>query len=156
MSCSVALVVSLLASSARGELAAWDRARVTEVAKELVKATDALEEAFLRQPPPDPGSIQRVPYLRLKNRVRMLRSEARVLLKSLEEGDGREHTDWIYTILISHARSARYEAAKVFVAEEVGEKARVVRGLLNQLGPYYDQDFTTLAPAPSIEPGPAR
>jgi hypothetical protein len=149
--CSVALALSLLAPSARGELAAWDRARVTEIAKDLARATDALEVAFTQQSPPSQESSQRVPYYQLKNRVRMLRGEARVLLKSLEEGDGREQTAWIYEILASHARSARYEAPRVFVTKEVGERAAVVRHRLNQLGPYYDPDFATLAPDPNIE-----
>jgi hypothetical protein len=154
--CAVALAVSLLAPSARGEVAAWDRARVTEIARDLARATDALQVAFTQQPPPSQGSSQRVPYYQLENRVRMLRGEARVLLKSLEEGDGREQTAWIYEILISHARSARYEAPRVFVAKDVGERAAVVRHLLNQLGPYYDPDFATLAPDPNIEPSATR
>jgi hypothetical protein len=150
----LALAVLLLASSARGELAAWDQARVTAVAKELTTATDALYETFLQQPsPPNLGSLESESYHQLKYRVRMLRGEARMLVTLLEGGDGRDQTLLIYEILISHTRSARYEALEVFVAKDVGERAAAVRGVLNQLGPYYDPDFTMLAPDPSIEPG---
>jgi hypothetical protein len=154
--CSVALALSLPAPSASGDLAPWDRARVTQIAKDLARATDELEVAFTQQPPPSQGSGQRVPYYQLKNRVRMLRNEARVLVTSLEQGSGREQTAWMYEILISHARSARYEAPRVFLAKDVGERAAAVRQVLNQLGPYYDPDFAALAPHPSIEPSAPR
>lgn len=153
--CAVALAV-LLAPSARGDLAAWDQARVTTIAKGLATTTDALYETFSQQPQPEPGSRQSEPYQELRHLVRNLRGEARVLLKSLEEGDGRDQTAWVYEILMSHARSARYAARGAFVAEEVSVRAAAVRGVLNQLGPYYDPDFPTLAPDPTIEPGSDR
>ena len=151
------LTVSLLAPSAKGELAAWDQAKVTTLAKDLATATDALYETFMQQPPPpNPGSTQSESYYRLEHRVWMLRTEARVLVKSLEDGDAREQTELTYEMLMSHARSARYEAQSVFVAKDVGERAAAVRGVLNQLGPYYDPDFRTLSPDPNIEPGATR
>jgi hypothetical protein len=153
---SLALAVLLLAPSAKGELEAWNQAKVSGFASNLAEATDALYETFSQQPPPKPGSMQSESYHRLEHRVWMLRVEARVLLKSLEEGDGREQTLWTYDNLLSHARSARYEADGVFVATDVAERASTVRGVLNQLGPYYDPDFRTLAPDPKIEPGATR
>jgi hypothetical protein len=154
---SLMLAVLLVAPSATGELAAWDRARVAGLAKDLATATDTLYETFMQQPPPpNLGSMQSESYYLLKHRVRMIRGEARVLVRSLEEGDGREQTVWIYENLMSHTRSARYEAPEVFIAKDVGERAASVRGVLNQLGPYYDPDFRTLAPDPNIEPGATR
>lgn len=151
------LAVSLLAPSARGELAAWDQAAVTGFAKDLAKATGALYDTFMQQPPPpNPRSTQSESYYRLEHRVWMLRIEAGVLVKSLEEGDAREQTELTYEMLMSHARSARSEAAGVFVAKDVGERAAAVRGVLNQLGPYYDPDFRTLSPDPNIEAGATR
>jgi len=151
------LVTSSLAPSARGDFAAWDQAKVTRLAKNLATATDALYETFLKQPPPpNPGSMQSESYYRLEHQVWMLRCEARLLVTSLEEGDAREQTDLTYGMLMSHARSAREEAPRVFVAKDVGERAAAVRGVLNQLGSYYDPDFQTLAPLPNIEPDAAR
>jgi hypothetical protein len=146
----------LLAPSASGELAAWDQARVAALAKDLATTTQALSETFTQQPQPEPGSMQSRYYYRLEHRVRMLRVEARMLVRSLEEGEGREQTEWIYDNLMSHARSARYEARGALVAEEVSDRAAAVRGVLNQLGPHYDPDFRTLAPDPEIEPGADR
>jgi hypothetical protein len=148
---SLAIAFLLLVASARGELAAWDQAKVTALAKELASATDAVHETFIQQPPPNLGSMQSESYYRLKHWVWMLRGEAHVLVKSLEEGEGREQTMWIYEILMSLARSVRYEAPYVFVARAVGEQAAAVRGVLNQLGPYYDPDFQALPPHPHIE-----
>jgi len=152
---SLALVM-LLASSASAELAAWDQAKVTGLAKELATATDALHETFLQQPPPNLGSMQSHSYHRLKQFVRLLHSEARVLVRSLEAGEGREQTASMYETLMSLARSARDEAGRVFVTKDVGERAAAVRGVLNRIGPHYDPDFPTLAPHPNIEPGATR
>mgnify|MGYP003456212032 CR=1 FL=1 len=155
--CLLAMILLLPAANARAELAAWDQAKVTGFAKDLVTATDALYDTFMQQPPPpNPGSTQSASYHRLKHRVWMLRGEGRVLVKSLEDGDAREQTELTYEMLMSHARSARSEASIVFVAKDVGERAAAVRGVLNQLGPYYDPDFRTLAPDPNIEAGATR
>ena len=153
---SLAIAGLLLAPSARAELAAWDQAKVTGLAKELEKATDALYQTFLQQPPPNVGSMQSQSYYRLKQLVRMLHSQVGVFANSLEEGEGRDQTVWIYKTVTSLTRSARLEAGRVFVAKDVGERAAAVRGVLNQLGPYYDPDFQTLPPHPNIEPGATR
>lgn len=152
---AVALVLSL-APDARTEVAAWDQARVTVLAKELAAAVDALDESFGRQPQPEPGSTRSRSYHALDHRVRMLGVESRMLVQSLEEGEGREQTLWIYDNLLSHGRSARYEARSAALAEEVGERAGAVRAALNQLGPFYDPDFQVLAPDPNLESGATR
>jgi hypothetical protein len=149
------IAVLLLAPSAKAELAAWDRAKVAGLAQELRTATDTLYEAFLQQPTPT-LALQADAYHQLKQLVRMLHSQVSVLDKALEEGDGRDETVWIYETVMSLARSARLEAARASVAPEVSERVTAVRRALNQLGPYYDPDFQTLAPHPNLEPGETR
>jgi hypothetical protein len=151
----LAIGALLLAPGARAELATWDQAKVTGLAKELETATDALYQTFLQQPPPS-LAMQSESYYRLKQLVRMLHVQVDVFTKSLEEGEGRDQTVWMYETVMSLARSARLEAGRVFVAKDVGERAAAVRGVLNRLGPYYDPDFQTLAPHPNIEPGTRR
>jgi hypothetical protein len=141
---------------ARGELAAWDQAQATTLAKALRTETESLYDTFLEQPQPDVASMQSNSYHRLKQMVRLLRIEARQLAESLEKGEGREQTLPTYENLMQLTRSARDEAARVFVARDVGERAAAVRGVLNRLGPFYDPDFPALAPHPNIEPGTAR
>ena len=154
--CLLAMILLLPAAIARAELAAWDQARVTALGKELVQASNALYETFRKQPPPSVGSMQSTAYHRLKQFVRMLHVVSQEFADSLEKGEGREQTLTIYDNLMQLARSARDEAARVFVAHDVGDRAGAVRRVLNQLGPYYDPDFPTLAPHPNIEPGAAR
>lgn len=149
----LAIAAFLLAPSARAELAAWDQAKVTGLAKELEAATDALYQTFRQQPPPNVGSMHSQSYYRLKQLVRMLHGQVDVFATALREGDGRDQTVWMYETVMSLTRSARLEAGRVFVAKDVGERAAAVRGVLNQLGQYYDPDFQTLAPHPNIEPG---
>lgn len=86
----------------------------------------------------------------------MLRSEAHGLAQSLQSGEGRQQTVWIYEILMSLVRSARDEAARASVAKDLGERAAAVRAVLNRLGPFYDPDFVTLPPHPHVEPGATR
>jgi hypothetical protein len=154
--CLLAMILLLPAANTRAELTAWDQAQVTALGKELVQATNALNETFRKQPPPSVGSTQSAAYHRLKQFVRMLDVVSHEFAGSLEKGEGREQTLAIYDNLMQLARSARDEAARVFVARDVGDRAGAVRRVLNQLGPYYDPDFPTLSPHPNIEPGAVR
>ena len=88
--------------------------------------------------------------------VRMLHNESHELAGSLEKGDGREQTLTIYENLMQLTRLAREDASKVFVAQDVSQRAAAVRAVLNRLGPYYDPDFQTLSPHPNIEPSQNR
>ena len=156
-SCLFAMSLVLLsAPNARADLAAWDQAKVAALGKELVQATNALYETFRKQPPPSVGSMQGHSYQRLKQFVRMLHVVSHEFAGSLEKGEGREETLTIYDNLMQLTRSARDEAARVFVAHDVSERAAAVRQVLNRLGPYYDPDFPPLAPHPNIEPGAVR
>jgi hypothetical protein len=154
--CLLATILFLPAVNARAELAAWDQTQVSALGKDLVRASDALYETFRKQPPQPVGSMQSASYHRLKQFVRMLRVVSHEFASSLEKGEGREQTITIYENLMQLARSARDEAARVFVANDVGDGAGAVRRVLNQLGPYYDPDFPALAPHPNIEPGASR
>jgi hypothetical protein len=150
----LALALVLPSSRSGAELAAWDQANVAKLATQLEASTEALYETFRRQPSSELGSIKRESYFRLKQLVRMLRSEATVFAASLKHGEGREETAWNYETLMSLTRSARDEARRVFVATDLSERATAVRQVLNQLGPYYDPDFQALVPHPNIEPAP--
>ena len=153
---SLATTVLLLAPGAQGELAAWDQAQVTALAKELTATTDALYDTFIEQPRPRFKTIRSYSYYELKHAVWRLQVVARELVASLEKGEGREQTLAIYQNLMQLTYSARSDAAKVFVPEDVGQRAAAVRGMLNRLGPYYDRDFLTLSPHPNIEPRTSR
>lgn len=154
--CLLVMTLLLTAPSARAELAAWDQPKVTALGNELVQATDALYDTFRKQPPPTVGSMQASSYHRLKQFVRMLHVVSRELARSLEQGEGREETLTLYENLMQLARSARDEAGRVFIVQDVSQRAAAVRQVLNQLGPFYDPDFPPLAPHRNIEPGAAQ
>jgi hypothetical protein len=134
------------AGVARAELAAWDQAKVAALAKQLTPATDALYDAFYKQPPATVGSGQARAYQRLKQDVRRIRTEARELDGALAKGEGQEATLPMYENLMQVVRDARDDARQVFTTADVAERASAVRALLNQLGPYYDPDFQAYQP----------
>jgi hypothetical protein len=136
-----------LATPAAAELAAWDQAKVSALTAELEGATKALNDTFYKEPTPT-GAGNRRAYYRLKQNVRRLRSETRQLASALGEGAGREETLNIYEHMMMTVRQARNDATQVFLTHGVQERASAVRGLLNQLSPYYDPDAVPLqAPA---------
>ena len=140
------LLLALPFSAARAELAPWDAAQVGAIAKQLATASEALYDAVYKQPPPMTGSGQRNDYYRLKQRVRHLQAEARELAGAVGKGATQEETLPIYEDMMEVVRDARDDARRVFTTSDVSDKATVVRGLLNQLGPYYDPEFHALQP----------
>jgi hypothetical protein len=143
---SLALALVLPISVAQAEVAAWDAAKVGEIAKQLGPATDALYDAVYKQPPPMTGSGQRNDFYRLKQRVRQLQYESRQLAGAVGKGEGHDETLPIYEDMMETVRDAREYAARVFATKDLQDKAAAVRGLLNQLGPFYDPDFHELQP----------
>jgi hypothetical protein len=145
---AVAVVSSLflLAPAAGAELAAWDAEKVKGIAQQLVPATQALYDTFYKQVPPMGGSGQTRDYSRLKLVIRHLKSEARELSGALDKGEGLDETHPIYESLMQDVRDAQEIGARIFATEDLKQKAAVARGLLNQLGPYYDPNFQTLQP----------
>jgi hypothetical protein len=134
------------AAPSRAELAAWDQAKVTELAKQLQEASKALYDTFYKQPVPVAASGQAQDYRNLKQEVRRVRSEARELADALAKGAGREDTLPIYEHLMMVIRDAREHSARVFTTQDVQQRASAVRQLLNQLTPYYDPDAAPLQP----------
>ncbi len=134
------------AGTARAELAAWDQAKVTALAKELETNAKALYDTFYKQPVPQAGSGQGQDYRRLKQEVRRVQSEARALSDALAKGERQEDTLPIYENLMEVVRSARDSSRRVFTTQDVQNRASAVRQVLNQLSPYYDPDAQPLQP----------
>ena len=144
----VALVLGLTVAvaPARADVVAWDQAKVSEIAKQLVTATQDLYDTFYKQLPPTVGSGQNKEFYRLKQVTRVMKTEARELAEHLGKGAGHDETLPSYESLMENVRRARELGARVFSTEDLKQKATAVRGLLNLLGPYYDPDFQTLQP----------
>lgn len=141
-----AVLLSLAPASANAELAPWDQAKVTGIAKHLESASQDLYDTFYKQPVPTVGSGQARSYQRLKQKIRGIRTQAKQLAGDLEKGEGLEATLPAYEDLMQLVRSARDDARSVFTTKDVADKAAAAREQLNQLGPYYDPNYEALKP----------
>jgi hypothetical protein len=140
------LALAVSGATARADVVAWDQAKVTEIAKQLTSATQDLYDTFYKQLPPTAGSGQSKEFYRLKQVTRIMKTEARELAEQLGKGAGHDETLPSYESLMENVRRARELGARIFATEDLKQKATAVRGLLNQLGPYYDPDFQALQP----------
>ena len=144
---STALAAALFATGApaHAELASWDQAKVTALAKQLDTAAQALYDSFYKdQPKPTVG--QERAYYRLEQDIRHIKNDARQLSRELEKGEGRDATQPSYDDLMMGVRRAQDNAAKVFTVKDFQDKAGAARAVLNQLSPYYDANAKPLEP----------
>jgi hypothetical protein len=116
---------------------AWDQAHVTAIAKELVPATDAVQDA-LRNEPSSIATGQARSYYRLVQTVRRIRSETKQLVAELEAGKGHDETLSVYEQLMVLLRDGREEARKTYLSSQVTEKIQAARAVLDRLAGYYD------------------
>ena len=137
-----------LAMTARAEIAAWDQAKVTELAQQLEATTAELSRIFRSQPQPTRGQSDRLTYFRLQQEVRFLRRESRTLSRALQRGADLEETLPSFESLLNTVGRAETKARRVFTIADMHQQADKARTILNQLGPYYDPNFKPLeAPA---------
>jgi hypothetical protein len=140
------LALTFLLSSAaavRGQTPAWDQAKATELANQLAKTSSELYDTFYKQPVPSVASGQSKAYHKLKDQVRRIRTEARVLAKRLGKGEGRAETQGNFDFLMQVVRAAEDNARKVYSTTPVREKADAARAVLTQLAAYYEQPEAT-------------
>jgi hypothetical protein len=140
-----AVALALLAPGAAGaDLAPWDQARATALARELVPAATELYDAFYKQPQPPSTPRSARDYERLRRDIRLIRQGARGLAADLEHGEGREQTLDAYRSLVSRVRWARERARSVFTTKDVEERAAAFGRILGDLAPFYDPEAPDL------------
>lgn len=99
--------------------------------------------APLRTPwPMPPAAAHTRRYFRLKQEVRFLRREARSLSLALQRGAGFEETLPSYEQMMQTVRRAQNNARSVFTTADMQQSADATRAILNQLGPFYDANFS--------------
>jgi len=136
---SVPLVASVAAGQDTGRgLATWDQQRVTKLAAELSSAVDALYNEFYNQPPATIGSGQSTSFLRLKQDIRRVKTEARHLKAALADGKGHNETLPVFEHLMMIVRDASEEIQKQFTSNQLITKATAAGDVLRQIEPYYD------------------
>jgi len=121
------------------QLAPWDQERVTAIALELAPAVnDVYVSVNTLRTGSDIGSGQAKSFLRVKDRVRVARNEARQLAAQLRDGKGREETSFAYARLMTTIRDARENGRKMFIEAATLDKIAKAADLVRRLAPYYD------------------
>jgi hypothetical protein len=135
----IALSLAMAAVPAAAELAKWDQAKVTALATQLVKATDALyttvyqEQGFAgTMGGPAQGSYD------MRHTLRRVGEEARHLDAELKAGRGHDPTVGAWKHMMELVRDVRVDARESFSAGDLDKRMAAVEDLLRQLAPYYD------------------
>ena len=116
----------------------WDQAKVTEIAKQLASSVDSVYRELNRGAAGTQlGSGQATNALRLKDRVRVARNEARHLSKALQGGKGHDDTVHAWKRLMTLVRDAREVGRKMFLEAPLQKDIEKANEFLDQLGPFY-------------------
>jgi hypothetical protein len=152
IACAAALA---LAAPVRGaEPTPWDQAKVTELAEQLSQHTSAAYDAVYRNLSlsQNLGSGQSTLYLRLKDRVRVARTESRHIAKALADGQSREETIFSFQRLLTTVRDIRVVGGRMMIDKPTLDTFAAAHGALRELGAYYDPDALEKGPPPLTEP----
>jgi hypothetical protein len=152
IACAAALA---LAAPARGaDPTPWDQAKATELAQQLAANAGAAYDAVYRNLSlsQTAGSGQSTLYLRLKDRVRVVRAESRHLAKALADGQSREETIFSFQRLLTTVRDIRVVGNRMMLDKPTLDVFAAAHGTLRELGAYYDPDALEQGPPPLTEP----
>ncbi|MGH0037305.1 MAG: hypothetical protein ACQGVK_19950 [Myxococcota bacterium] len=153
LSLTLLTALSMLAAvTVHAQLAAWDQERVTAAAHDFSQSAGKVySELYRNQVTYTIGSGQSKDYQRLRDKVRVIRSEARRLTRQLEKGKGRDATLPIYERMMVDVRDAREIARRLNLGEALLNKIGAAGDALRRLGPYYDPKANQNPEAPASE-----
>jgi hypothetical protein len=135
---AVALALVLLVLPTSALAAEWDQAKVTNIAEQLSDSINEVYRSIARnRTGASVGSGQSADYLRLKDRLRVARNEARHLATALGDGKGHDETEHAYKRLMSLVRDAREIGQRMFIEVGTQEKADAANAAVEALMPYY-------------------
>ena len=121
-----------------GAASKWDQAKVTALAEQLSDAVNGVYRSVSRlQTGSGMASGQANAFLRLKDRLRVARNEARHLSQALADGKGHDETSHAYRRLMSLVRDAREEGRKMFIEKPTLDKIDVANKILEEIAPFY-------------------
>jgi hypothetical protein len=119
-------------------LAAWDQARVTSLAQQLVKASDAWFMA-VREAPGGPVGLGGSPEeFSLANNAQLIQEHARELAGHLEKGQGYGETRDFFMTLKELVDDAQEGTERTPMEDQTTAAWAGVTGLMRQLAAYYD------------------
>lgn len=118
----------------------WDQTRVTALAGQLLEASANLKEEIRRLPSQTLGGQTNLLY-RLRDRVRLIHSEARRLRDQLADGNGRDETFHSFERINELRRTAAQDARRLFLQQPVMDQIDASRDAIRELSPYYGIEF---------------
>jgi hypothetical protein len=129
----------LVALPAAAELAVWDQARATGIAKQLADACDAFEQAVRKEPQMGQvGSGGAAEGFGVGQNARMLTERSRELAGHLEKGKGHDDTRNIWRGLKEVSDDVAEDAERTELEDQTMAAWAKVSDLMRQLAPYYD------------------
>jgi hypothetical protein len=141
LAATLALGLTLGSGVGQAELAKWDQERVAALAEQFADAVGGVYQSISRKRTgAQVGSGQASAFMRLRDTLRLARSESRHLSKSLADGKSLEETQPVYRRLMTLIRDAREDGRKMFLEEPTLDQIAKAGDLLRQLSPYYDPD----------------
>jgi hypothetical protein len=132
------VAAACLSTPAAADLASWDQARVTGIAKQLASACDAFEQAARRQPGAALGSGDAQAVFGMQDETRALREQSLALADHLAAGKGHDPTRDEYRSLKEIADDVEEEAQRSALDEPTMDAWAKVADLMRQIAPYYD------------------
>lgn len=138
----IAVWMTFLPATARAQETAketppWDQVRVAKLAEQLYEGCKNLETSVRQELPPAPGIGQRRAHYRLRDRLRLIRSETEHLARALKAGEGREETFHTYRRIGQLIREAREDARRLFLQQPTLERISAAREPWMELNAYY-------------------
>jgi hypothetical protein len=135
-----ALSITVPATAARAELAAWDQTKVTALASDLAESAQGLQGALRRQPPPTLGQPGRRAFWTLRDEMQGIVAASRRLHSALSSGAGQEETYPIYRRILRNARRAARETRRIQLGDPVPQKIEAIADTIRALRPFYEEE----------------
>ena len=149
----LALSLSMLASSALAQAAAWDQKAVTAIAVKLETAVRDLNLTVRRNPQATVGSPQRRAQFQARESLRLLVSTSQRLASQLRAGEDLDATLPTFRRLQMLRRDAERAGRRANIPGPTLERVVSTQALIDQLMPFYGQAAAVEEAAEASAPG---
>jgi hypothetical protein len=132
------LAVACLSTPSAADLAAWDQARVTDIAQKLAAACDGFDQTVQKQQGGTLGSGSAGEVFGMQKESRAMREQSLSLAGHLKAGKGHDQTRNEYRDLKEIADDIAEEGQRSPLDEPTLDAWAKVTDLMRQIAPYYD------------------
>ena len=146
----IGLVLALASPAGAAAPVKWDQEKTAAIALQLYEGVDSLYDTLYKQGNPEQLASGGLDYHRLKDRVRVMRSESRHLANELKKGKSHDETVHAFERLMQLVRDARELANGLLLEEPTIARIKSARKSLDQIAQYYDPDALSKGPKPTI------